>query len=428
MFLEISMYIIVSVLISACLYFVIMVSGEKLVDAIYSKRKYINQQNDLYIRELQSYIDENNISSDNMELLDSWMDDNKQIYISIKMNGRWLYFSEGNEEIQYDVSHEMAKLPESGNYSIELQDGEAEVLIVGMYSYKAYMIVIICDLIVCVIAFFFNFMMLLGRKLKYIEKLCNAINILEGGNLDYRVEVVGRDELSELAVSLNDMRLSFQKQLQEIEELTETNREIVTELSHDLRTPLTAVLLYAEILKGNKFESDAKRKECIDKIVDKMEHMKKLSDKILEYASLSAGEQVKMDFSPVSGLLSESLSDFGCYIETQGFTVDTMIEKWTGNIFLGEEYLARILDNIASNLIKHADRKKKVIIKTEYEKDQTFRLVFVNGVAEEKCQNMDSRGIGLKNISSMMEKMGGKMDVEIAGGRFLLELIFQYAE
>ena len=63
------------------------------------------------------------------------------------------------------------------------------------------------------------------------------------------------------------------KEIEEIEELTTANREIVTELSHDLRTPLTAVLLYAEILKADRFDSEEKRNECIEKIVGKMERL-----------------------------------------------------------------------------------------------------------------------------------------------------------
>ena len=302
--------------------------------------------------------------------------------------------------------------------------GTAEVLIVGMYSYKAYMIVIICDIVLSVVVFFSIFMMLLRKKLKYIEQLCNDINILEGGDLDYKVAVTGQDELSGLAISLNDMRVSFKRQLNEIEELTAANREIVTELSHDLRTPLTAVLLYAEILKANKFESDEKRNECIEKIVSKTEHMKKLSDKILEYAISSPNEQVRTDYYPVSEFLGEGLSDFGCYIEKQGFEIDANIEAGTGRVLLGEEYVTRILDNIASNIIKNGDRKRKVKIKTEYADDGILKLIIVNGLTEDGIKESDSHGIGLKNIGSLMKKMGGKMATEIVDNSFQLTLTF----
>ena len=109
--------------------------------------------------------------------------------------------------------------------------------------------------------------------------------------------------------------------------------------------------------------------------------------------------------------------------KTSYFT-DANIEAGTGRVLLGEEYVTRILDNIASNIIKHGDRKRKVTIKTEYADDGILKLIIVNGLTEDGIKESDSHGIGLKNIGSLMKKMGGKMATEIVDNSFQLTLTF----
>ena len=118
-------------------------------------------------------------------------------------------------------------------------------IIMGMYSYNAYMIALAADIIISCLLFLTLTMLGIRRKIRYINQLSRDIEILEGGNLEYVVSARGNDELASLARGLNAMRISFKNQIGEIERLTKTNQEMVTEISHDLRTPLTSVLLYS---------------------------------------------------------------------------------------------------------------------------------------------------------------------------------------
>ena len=429
MYLEMGAFIVAAAVISIIFFLLIQLIGDKLINSIYSKRKQIVENNKYYINDLQNFINENEISSDNINKLEDWVNDNKQIYITIKKSGEWIFFSDNVVQEQKEEYYEMSKWPGSANCTVELADGPSQVLIVGLYSYKAYAVLLICDIIASVVIFLSIFMMLLRKKVMYVEQLCNDIKILEGGNLDYRINVSGQDELAGLAVSLNDMRASFKEQIEEIEELTTANREIVTELSHDLRTPLTAVLLYAEILKADRFDSEEKRNECIEKIVGKMEHMKRLSERLLDY-SISTSEEVigGIDYYPAKEYLFQGLSDFNSYIENQGFNIDAQIEGRNVRVRLGEEYITRIFDNIASNIIKHADRKHEVVIKTEYTDENCLRLIFENTCIDEEVKNIESHGIGIKSIGNMMGKMGGEAKAARNGNIFRLILTFSYKE
>ena len=424
---EIAFFIIIAAINSIILFVVIQLAGDKIIDSIYSKKKQIIENNEYYINDLQSYIREYNISSQNILQLDDWVTDNKQIYISIKKSGRWIFFSNEIIEEQNDDNYDISKLPGGGNYKVELADGVCDVFIVGLYSYKAYVILVICDLGVCVAIFFIIFMTLLRKKMDYVEQICNDIQILEGGNLDYNVNVKGKDELAGLAESLNDMRRSFKKQLQEIEKLTKTNKEIVTEMSHDLRTPLTAVLLYAEILKANRFESEEKRNECIEKIVAKMEHMKVLSDRLLEYSiQANNDDEDRGIYYAMSDFLLEGISDFESYLENQGFDVNVSLDEKRVRVCLDEEHMTRILDNIASNIIKHADRERVVLISSSLKDEHYLQLKFENGYINNNSDKIESHGIGIRSIESMMDKLGGSVFTKKTDSAFITILELKY--
>lgn len=85
--------------------------------------------------------------------------------------------------------------------------------------------------------------------MKYISKLSDEIAILEGGSLDYKITIKGKDELAALAEGLENMRISFCNMIEQEAEITSENNRIITEMSHDLRTPVTSMMLYTEILK-----------------------------------------------------------------------------------------------------------------------------------------------------------------------------------
>ena len=84
--------------------------------------------------------------------------------------------------------------------------------------------------------------------------LHDEIEILEGGSLDYPITVKGKDELSELAEGLDCMRVSFQGMIEREANIVQENQKMITEMSHDIRTPVTSIMLYTEILKNGNIK------------------------------------------------------------------------------------------------------------------------------------------------------------------------------
>ena len=403
---------------------------EEWIDRYYAEPSVTRRHDKKYISRLQKYITENEISSEEIGKLDDWIDDNWFIYMQVKKEDKWIYFSyDGMDEQEID-EHDLYMFPEGSYYDVELADGTVQVFILGMYYHNAYTIVTIFYISLSVMLFLMFTMLGIRGKIRYINRLSREIEILEGGNLEHEVWVQGKDELADLAKGLNMMRVSFQEQIQEVEELTRKNQEMVTEISHDLRTPLTSVLLYAEILKSGKYEGKEAGQAYLDKIVKKLMHMKDLSDGLLAYAVHAAEEKyVPAGYKAVSGLLYDELSDMCQYLEEQGQAVNTELEWKKGQICVYEEYLIRVFDNISSNILKYADRQEPVLIWDEYGAGE-MHLLFENRCREdtfsEDHKSAEGYRIGIRNVRMMMEAMSGKCDVARDGKIFRICLGFRW--
>lgn len=249
---------------------------EEQIGRYYENREVVRKYNEKYIARLQDYVIEQDVSSTDFEKLDQWFYDNWIVYIQIKKDGKWVYSSDVGMEEEF-VEDEVPGYSIHADYQVEFKDGTAQVYIMGMYYYGAYMVAMIANIVLSFLLFILLTMLGIRKKIRYIDRLSRDLEILEGGNLEYQVEEQGRDEITDLARGINSMKNSFRSQIMEVEDLTRKNQEMVTEISHDLRTPLTSVLLYTEILLNGRWSGERQRQEYLEKIAKKVQHMKGLS-------------------------------------------------------------------------------------------------------------------------------------------------------
>lgn len=263
--------------------------------------------------------------------------------------------------------------------------------------------------------------------MKYISKLSDEIAILEGGSLDYEITIKGKDELSVLAEGLENMRLSFLEMIDQETQMVNENNRIITEMSHDLRTPVTSIMLYTEILKKGRYKDEEQGKEYLEKIDKKAHRMKQLTDHLFEYALVSGGKEIELE-SPESCevLFYDLFSETCSYLIQNGFEVDFQVEWPEKNIRIYTEYIVRILDNISSNIIKYADPQYKIILSSVCQ-GQLIGFRFENAELnlEEK---KESTGVGLQSIKNMMKKMQGDCRVTHEDKKFGIEILFPVAD
>lgn len=308
-------------------------------------------------------------------------------------------------------------------YEVAFSDGAAEITITGFYDYRIYDYVFFAELILAFGLFLFIVLRGIQTKMKYIELLSREIEILEGGALDYAVTVNGKDELAELAQSIEQMRLSFQNLLSRESELIKENQKIVTEMSHDLRTPVTAIMLYTEIIKSGKYKENGQLDKYVDKIQAKAQRIKQLTDSLFTYTLTSGENIVKLDEAESCKTVFYDIFSETCnYLEQRGFRVVFQAQWTEEKLQVSREYVVRIMDNITSNIMKYADPYGPVFISL-YDDGEFINICFENRILylQEKPESTE---IGIQSVRNMMKKMGGECTYGQLQGMFRMELRF----
>ena len=148
------------------------------------------------------------------------------------------------------------------DYALSLDDMAEEY---GYFDKWIYDIFFVAEIIISAAAFYAVFIILIRRKINYIITLDDQIKILETGDLNFDVTVKGNDELSSLAESLNQMRLSLAENIRKETEAVSANYNLVVSVSHDLRTPLTSLALYLDFIKNGKYKDENELRSYIEK-------------------------------------------------------------------------------------------------------------------------------------------------------------------
>jgi signal transduction histidine kinase len=379
------------------------------------------------VQELQSYIDRRGLSSRDIDKLDDWSVRNGSTMFIIYDRSRMLYSSyplvapvyEGRENVTETVPAERW-LP---MYSLTFSDKETTAMFyyngVDAYYGKG------CEILLFVsFALFPLFFFLSSRKIiRYILLLSGEIQAMEGGDLDHSITIQGDDELALLATSLDGLRLTLRQQQAEEAQAAAKVKSLITEMSHDLRTPLTTLLLYTEILRHHKYETEAQEGEYLAKIDGKARQIKQLSDNLFEYALVTRDTVVQLDApARFSQIFEEPLAEMVEMLQQRGFACALELGSEDVLLTVRAQYIRRILDNIGSNLIKYADPARPIEVRFLRQEGRAG-LVFRNHVLPAPPA-VESTKVGLTSIETMMDKMHADCKIEQENEQFTMTLLF----
>lgn len=374
------------------------------------------------VQELQKYVTNNEISTSNAKKLRKWAKKRNILEFTI-FREDWIIF---------DFSHTEEILPggikannprHQSYYTVTFKDGEADVYIYEGHDKKYYSTLFVISVVIGFVVCFGIFISNIQEDIKYIKQLKEEIGIISNGNLDKTVTIKGDDELFQLAYGLDKMRKKLNEKEQLEKEMRMAQEKLVLGMSHDLRTPLTGLLTYMEILKKQEREGKV-NKEFIDKAYDKILLIKTLSDQMFEYFLIDSNKEVELeDCEEVSSALGDYLSEIYALLECSGFSVDIKKLEWKPLLIqINTDYMGRILNNIISNFEKYADKNKDVLIGSIYQQD--WICIFIENSIAAPNRYVEGTGIGLKNVELMMKRMRGKFEKEISEETFLIKLYF----
>ena len=262
------------------------------------------------------------------------------------------------------------------------------------------------SLLVSVGFFLLLFLFLLGERLSYIREIIKGIHALRSGQEDYVVPVEGRNELTQLAEAVNYLS-ETQRQVREEERgLQEEKEKLIRTLSHDIRTPLTSIMAYSELLIGEA-DADQEQRSRLELIRKKAEQIKELTDILLD-----GGRRNVETFEDASLLMEQLAAEFQEVLEDE-YCVSVELTgcgRFGGSFDVQE--LRRIFDNLISNIQKYADSEYPVLLNLAVT-EGGLAVRQSNYILAEPRQEgkRESYQIGLNSIRRIAHNYGGRVDV-----------------
>lgn len=425
LYFQLMILLVISGAVALAVFYGLNTVGENVVYYYYNHSNYSAKREKNYVAELQNYVSSNELKSSDTDELSQWVTE-KAVIISLWLykNNALIFDSDYPDNATY--SSEPAYLDENNGsrfYTIEFADGEVEAGISGVFDYQLYNYASFGEMLLAFSIFILMVLIGIRKKMEYIRKLSKEIQILEGGNLEYKITVTGKDELAALAGGLNCMRESFRRQTIQEAEIVRENQKIVTQMSHDIRTPLTSIMLYTELLKKGTYKNEEQFREYIEKIERKTRRMKQLADNLFEYSLVSSDQEIELEEAEIEKILFYDLfSETTSYLEHQGYQVDFLVNWNEVRLKINTDYISRILDNVTSNIQKYADKSCPVTIGSV--KNGNMEGFYFENRTAVLTDETESTGVGIQSIKNMMAKMGGRCITGMENGVFRLTLYF----
>lgn len=416
--LELQLFLCVLIaMVCAVIPFILISKVEhRIIDKTINNIDFINHSTQKEVDDFQAYIERNKISSSDFDAITDWIREKRNVIIKIYHD----------KEIIYDSSL-FDRLPPKGTkandqyttlYDVRFSDKLTKIEMFCFFEYKYIIIMNYVKLLLSFTCFISIILSFIRRKAKYINKLENEIKILEGGQLDYHITVSGSDEISSLAKSIDDMRVSFVERLNAEEEAHASNHKLVTAMSHDLRTPLTILIGLLEILDGKKYTDNEQMESYISKSREKAYQIKALSDKIFEYFLAFNLISDEMDIQVYNTqVLDEMIADYAFALNDRGFSLEYKGIRQDLNICIDVSYIHRVFDNIFSNIIKYADADKPIEITSICDDD--FIIIKILNYKSRQVNQQQGTNIGIETCQSIMQQHNGAFDIISENDKFI---------
>lgn len=272
------------------------------------------------------------------------------------------------------------------------------------------------------------------KDLVYLDKIMVGSKAAAEGKLNYKIDEKGRGHLRELAHDINNMRDGLKKSVENEMKSENMKTELITNVSHDLKTPLTSIINYIDLLKRENIEPESAR-DYVNILDKKSQRLKVLIEDLFE-ASKAASGAMELNISKldIGQLLRQALGENDERFNEKQLEVKLNIPD--EKIFINGDgkRLYRVFENLISNAVKYSLSNTRVYIDMSKNEENEVTIVMKNISAYElnfdvneitnrfkrgdSSRSTDGSGLGLAIAKSIVELHGGKFNIEIDGDLF----------
>ena len=431
-------------IISLILSFAIGISAFYLAENIYNEfreEKYLDEREkakkylDDLVGNIEGNVDAIPINSFNNRL-ESRIKVNNLYHLSIADENGSIIFNGGLENLDsrdflfYDI------IEFNGRKHIVFVEGRYQNI--DLEKEILAMLVIIMSVIFFVAIFF----KLANKRIDYINEISRKVDYISGGDLDTFIDLKGNDELTSLAGNINYMAYSLKERSKYEENVERSKRELITNMSHDLRSPLTSIIGYLNLIKDRENETREEIKEYAEVSYKKAIQLKELTERLFEYSKITSEKMiVDKQHIDVNLLINQIKEEYAYIIKFNKLNLKTNIKNEKLEIFADPLLMVRLFENLIMNAVKYAKKPGDFLMETDSDKEFVFirfknkiKDKFNSGdldrifermyIKDEARQEGKSSGLGLAISKEIVDMNGGKIWAETKGNHIIFNLKF----
>lgn len=397
---------------------------EFLMDTFYLSEDYSS-----YVKKLEKQLQNFDLTKENKKVINHILKENALNHAYVELYDQdGIYFTDtsplSNNNLLFLYSFDdldVLEAPLYYDYPIHFKNQSVYLYITSFPMIPFQIPYIILSLLVSFSFYLIILQSFIRKRIQSIQNLQEDVFTLAIGDWNHEITVSDKDEIGRLAQDLNQIRIAFLQTMDNEQQARVANKELISSLSHDLRTPLTTLKGYLEIM-NLKRDNIKFRDQYLQKCLDKVEEITYLSNKMFEY-SLVFSTEYNSDLSsiPVQKVM-DTLVDHIQYLREMDLHI--LYEPLQTSLSMDANFamMQRILNNIFSNIQKYCDPWKDIVIQTTIEEDQ-FKMSFTNSI-NHHLDKVESNGIGLKSVKKMIEIHRGTFYQDETNDLFTIILTF----
>ncbi|MBE5963059.1 MAG: HAMP domain-containing histidine kinase [Lachnospiraceae bacterium] len=312
---------------------------------------------------------------------------------------------------------------------LENEQGQFAMIVIG----NLYIIFLVIVFVCCIA-------LLLRPKIRYITYISGEVEKMEEEGFGHTIEVKGSDELAGLSRRINSMSLTLkEKQEQELEEEESKNR-LIADISHDLRTPLTSIMGYVDLIKENGFEDKDKFDQYMEVVERRLNNLKSLTDQLFEYTKLNQKDlHLRKEETDLVPLLNYINFEYGSLYKRLGYKWSMHVNAESIPMELDVEKFMRAMENLLENAKKYSSPNTEIELVVEQKKDyvsirlsnetdevteQNINHIFERFYKADEARNSStSTGLGLPIVKKIIELHSGTIQARLVEKRISFEIV-----
>lgn len=270
-------------------------------------------------------------------------------------------------------------------------------------------------------------------KLRRFIAIINGSKEIAEGNIQNSIQDTGNDSLSELAGYINNMKAGYQSALEHQMKSERLKTELITNVSHDLKTPLTSIINYVDLLKKENHSSETTQ-GYIETLERKSLRLKLLIEDLFDISKMASGTiELDMEYVDVAMLLTQAIAESNTHVGQSSLEIRERIAKFPIHAYLDGNKIWRVFENLISNAQKYSLPGTRIYIYLDetddlvrfkiqntsaYEIDFDAEELFERFKRADESRQTEGSGLGLAIVKSIVELHGGQIKVEIHGDQF----------